>query len=227
MTAQYNHSILQSPSSPTLVPPPLGIPAPGPVSRTPPHRASHPAPSVPVLALVHNTTHKKIHPPNHHHTCPDQHQARRPARQFPNFPTNRKANKSESWKAGERTPPAFASSSGPARLPTPPLFPLPPGNPPVLPEMSRASAVARPRRPRPLPARVVRVPALAGLPRGKPINPLPPARVVSDLTPPVGPIAPPDTLTLSFPRSPPSPRPSPQAISERHRTGLFFSLTPG
>ena len=227
MTAQYNHSILQSPSSPTLVPPPLGIPAPGPVSRTPPHRASHPAPSVPVLALVHNTTHKKIHPPNHHHTCPDQHQARRPARQFPNFPTNRKANKSESWKAGERTPPRSPPHLGrPVSLPRR-SSPYPPGNPPVLPEMSRASAVARPRRPRPLPARVVRVPALAGLPRGKPINPLPPARVVSDLTPPVGPIAPPDTLTLSFPRSPPSPRPSPQAISERHRTGLFFSLTPG
>ena len=75
--------------------------------------------------------------------------------------------------------------------------------------MSRASAVARPRRPRPLPARVVRVPALAGLPRGKPINPLPPARVVSDLTPPVGPIAPPRHPHALFPAlatiTPPEP----------------------
>ena len=41
--------------------------------QAPPYRAPHRAPSVPILVLAHNTTHKKTHPPNHHHTCPDQH----------------------------------------------------------------------------------------------------------------------------------------------------------
>lgn len=120
--------------------------APGPVSRTPPHRAS----SVPNLVLVHNTTHKKTHPPNHHHTCPDQHLPPVHPARLPTPTCARRNPSSPSTPGGRPTPRLPNAAKRPSTPATTrvlahpghhPLHHLPPGKPP-------------PHQPaRPLPAR--------------------------------------------------------------------------